>query len=300
MIRRVLALLGAAAVTTLGLTACEPPPEYDIALFGDVPYGSNDGPRFDNMIRSINGSNAVFSAHLGDIGPPESVTCTNAWVDRETVRYDTLQRPMVYTPGDNEWTDCGSSQQQTRLSYLRSRILRGTGTPSRGATTMPLETQASRGYPENARWSRGPVAFATLHIVGSRDNYSNQSEFAPRRQAGLDWVAQTFDLARQQGKEGVVLLAQADPNLDQAASDSGATAYRSMFEAVTGQTRLFDGEVLFVHGDGHTFKSQKPMAGLSNLRRVQVEGDSKVSYVRVHVDPGAGADLFTVSKSQSF
>jgi hypothetical protein len=42
------------------------------------------------------------------------------------------------------------------------------------------------------------------------------------------------------------------------------------------------------------------MAGLSNLRRVQVEGDSKVSYVRVHVDPGAGADLFTVSKSQSF
>ena len=300
MIRRVLALLGAAAVTTLGLTACEPAAEYDVAFFGDVPYASGDGVRFDNMIRAINSSGTVFSGHLGDIGPAEPATCTNSWVDRETARYDTLQQPMVYTPGDNEWTDCGSSQQQTRLSYLRSRILRGTGSPSRGATTMALETQASRGYPENARWARGPVMFATLHIVGSRDNYSNQSEFAPRRRATLDWVAQTFDLARQQGKEGVVLLAQADPNLDQAASDSGATAYRSMYEAVTGQTRLFDGEVLFVHGDGHSFKNEKPMAGLSNLRRVQVEGDSRVSFVRVHVDPGAGANLFSVIKSQSF
>ena len=292
--------MGAAAVTTLGLTACEPPPEYDVAIFGDVPYGDNDGPRFDNMIRAINDSNLVFSAHLGDIGPPESATCTNAWVDRETARYDTLEQPMMYTPGDNEWTDCGSSQQQARLSYLRSRILRDTGTQSRGINSMALESQASRGYPENGRWSRGPVMFATLHIVGSRDNFGNQAEFAPRRQATLDWVAQTFDLARQQDKEGVVLLAQADPNLDQQASERGAAAYKSMFDAVTGQAGFFDGEVLFVHGDGHSFKDDKPIGGRANLRRVQVEGDSKVSYVRVHVEPGAGADLFTVTKSQAF
>jgi hypothetical protein len=165
---------------------------------------------------------------------------------------------------------------------------------------MALASEANRGYPENARWSRGPVMFATLHIVGSRDNFSKQSEFGPRRQATIDWLKETFDLARQQDKEGVVLLAQADPNLDQAASDRGAEAYKSMFDAVTGQTRLFDGEVLFVHGDGHTFKNQKPMAGLDNLRRVQVEGDSKVSYVRVHVDPGAGANLFSITKSQAF
>jgi hypothetical protein len=31
-----------------------------------------------------------------------------------------------------------------------------------------------------------------------------------------------------------------------------------------------------------------------------VEGDSKISYVRVHVEPGAGADVFTVTKSQAF
>jgi hypothetical protein len=87
---------------------------------------------------------------------------------------------------------------------------------------------------------------------------------------------------------------------DQEASDRGRIAYQSMFEAVTNQTAFFAGEVLFIHGDGHSFKNDKPIAGRANLRRVQVEGDSKVSYVRVHVDPSAGADIFTVTKSQAF
>src|SRR5919112_238513 len=193
VIRRVALVLGAVVLAT-GLAACDPNAEYDVAFFGDVPYGANDGARVDTMIRAINGdSSIVSSTHLGDLGPPESATCTNAWVDQERARMDTFQQPLVYTPGDNEWRDC--SGQLTRLSYLRSRIFRGTGTESRGQTRLAVTSQADRGYPENARWSRGPVTFATLHVVGSRDNYSNQSEFAPRRQAGLDWVAQTFDLA---------------------------------------------------------------------------------------------------------
>lgn len=298
MIRRIALLLGAVLLAT-GLAACDPNGGYDVAFFGDVPYGPNDGPRVDNMIRAINGdSNIAFSGHVGDLGPPESSTCTNAWVDRETARMDTLQRPLVYTPGDNEWRDC--SDQLTRLSYLRSKIFRGTGTQSRGQNPMALASQGNRGYPENTRWSRGPVMFATVHVVGSRDNFGNKSEFTPRRQASLDWVAETFDLAREQGKEGVVLMAQADPNLDQQASAAGAEAYRTMYEYVTGQTAFFGGQVVFVHGDGHSFKNDKPIGGRANLRRVQVEGDSKVSYVRIRVTPGAGENLFTVSKSQAF
>jgi hypothetical protein len=298
MLRRVALLVGALVAVAGGLTACDPNAEYDVAFFGDVPYSTADFTRYDTMIRAINGSSAVFSGHVGDIGPPESSTCTNAWVDRETARMDTFSRPVVYTPGDNEWTDC--SDDLVRLSYLRSRIFRVTGERSRGATTMAVTSQVDRGYPENARWTRGPVLFASLHVTGSRDNYGNQAEFVPRRQATVEWVVEAFEQARAEDKEGIVLMAQADPNLDQEASDSGRIAYQSMFEAVTNQTASFAGEVLFIHGDGHTYKNEKPIAGRANLRRVQVEGDSKVSYVRVHVDPGAGADIFTVTKSQAF
>jgi hypothetical protein len=298
MLRRVVLLVGAVVAVAGGLTACDPNADYDVAFFGDVPYSTADFARYDNMIRALNDSSVVFSAHLGDIGPPESSTCTNAWIDRETARLDTLARPVAYTPGDNEWTDC--SDELARLSYLRSRIFRSTGTQSRGASTMALTSQADRGYPENARWTRGPVLFASLHVTGSRDNYSNQSEFVPRRRATVDWVVEAFEQARAEDKEGIVLLAQADPNLDQEASDRGRIAYQSMFEAVTNQTAFFAGEVLFIHGDGHSFKNEKPIGGRSNLRRVQVEGDSKVSYVRIHVDPGAGEDIFTVTKSQAF
>jgi hypothetical protein len=298
VVRRGALLVGALVAVAGGLTACDPNAEYDVAFFGDVPYSTADFARYDDMIRAINGSSAVFSGHVGDIGPPESSTCTNAWVDRETARMDTLQRPLVYTPGDNEWTDC--SDELARLSYLRSKVYRGTGTQSRGRSPMGLISQDSRGYPENARWTRGPVVFASLHVVGSRDNYGDQSEFAPRRRATVDWVVAAYNQARAEDREGIVFMAQADPNLDREGSESQRIAYQSMFDAVVNQSVFFDGEVVFVHGDGHTFKNDKPIAGRPNLRRVQVEGDSNVSYVRLHVDPGAGSNLFSVTRSQRF
>ena len=90
VIRRVALLLGAVVLAT-GLAACDPNAEYDVAFFGDAPYGANDGARVDTMIRAINGDSRIVSTtHLGDLGPPDSGTCTNAWVDRERARMDTF------------------------------------------------------------------------------------------------------------------------------------------------------------------------------------------------------------------
>ena len=195
---------------------------YDIAVFGDVPYSSSAITKYVRMIDNINAGTPLFSVHVGDIGPGSSATCTNATVDRETARFDTFTRPLMYTPGDNEWTDCGSARL-ARLSYIRSTVFRGTGTRSRGRTTMTLESQGASGYPENARWRQGPVTYATLHMVGGKDNYSNRSEHDPRRAATITWLRQTFAQAKARGDKGVVLLAQVDPKF----SDPTSSAYRT-------------------------------------------------------------------------
>jgi hypothetical protein len=126
-------------------------------------------------------------------------------------------------------------------------------------------------------------------MVGSSDNYSHRSEFDPRRLSTIAWLRQTFTQAKARGDKGIVLLSQVDPKF----SDPSSTAYRSMYDAVREETLNFSGQVLYVHGDGHDYINDRPLAGVNNLRRVEVEGDSNVSYVKVHVDPSSSA-LFVV------
>jgi hypothetical protein len=291
---RRLFVLAALTVGASSLTGCGPV-RYDIAVFGDVPYTTSAISKYNAMIADINAAEMVFSSHIGDIGPRGSATCTNATVDRETNRFDTLARPLVFTPGDNEWTDCGNEAAQLgRLSYIRQRVFRGTGTQSRGGNPMALSSQTAQGYPENARWRRGPVTFATLHIVGSDDNVG-AAEHGLRRQATIDWLRATFAEAESRGDDGVVLLAQRDPNLDTTVSDG----YRSMNEALRQEVARFSGQVLFMSGDDHTYLNVGAVAGLQNFRWVRVEGDSLVSYVRVRIDP-ATSSLFTITPPKRF
>ena len=288
-------MIGLALAGAIGLSGCGPV-QFDVAFFGDVPYSPSAETSYDSMISDINGSGVAFSSHVGDIGPGVSTTCTNETVDRETRRFDTLTQPLVYTPGDNEWTDCGSgSVQLSRLSYLRQQVFRSTGTESRGQNRMALESQASRGYPENTRWQRGPVTFATLHIVGSNDNVANGAEHGPRRQATIEWLRDTFVKAKERGDKGVVLIAQRDPNL----ATTVSSAYQSMNEAVRDEVSGFFGQVLFVSGDAHSYTQVNSVMGLSNFRWVRVEGDARVSYVRTRIDPSTSS-LFSISQPKRF
>jgi len=294
---RTLLFVGAIAAMATGFAACNPGDPYDIAVFGDVPYQSSDVPRYNSMIAAINNTSIFSSTHIGDIGRVDPDPCLSSTVDTEANRMDTFRRPLVYTPGDNEWADCANAV--ARLDYLRSRIHRGTGTQSRGQTTLALASQDARGYPENARFRKGPVTFVTIHVVGSKDNGTGSTGFAARRQANIDWLADAFDTARANGDKAVVIMAQDQPNLDNRASDSGALAYQSMRDAVVREVSGFNGEVLYIHGDGHTYKNVTGELGLDNLQRVQVEGDTKVSYVRVHVEPGS-SNVVSVAAPVSF
>jgi hypothetical protein len=283
---------GAVSITVTSPGEFGPP--YDIAVFGDVPYSSSAVSKYQSMIASINAGSPLFSVHVGDIGPGSSSTCTAATVDRETARFDTFTRPLVYTPGDNEWTDCDSAAL-TQLSYIRTTVFRGTGTQSRGQTRLTLESQGAAGYPENARWRQGPVTFATIHMTGSKDNYSNRSEHDARRSAGIAWLRETFAQAKARGDRGIVLVAHSDPKFSKPTS----SAYGSMYTALRSEVLAFPGQVLFVHGDGHDYINDQPMAGVSNLRRVEVEGDGDVSYVKVRVDPNSSG-LFIVPQPTRF
>ncbi|HLN86026.1 MAG TPA: hypothetical protein VK200_06175, partial [Candidatus Limnocylindrales bacterium] len=48
----------------------------------------------------------AFVVHLGDLGIPPRGSCTNELWARRLAQFQASVHPFIYTPGDNEWTDC--------------------------------------------------------------------------------------------------------------------------------------------------------------------------------------------------
>jgi hypothetical protein len=113
-----------------------------------------------------------------------------------------------------------------------------------GQHILTLTRESSEGgqfaqYSENVRWSLGPVLYPVLYVglnvQGSNDNFSHlgvdgepvdrgpdpaaeiareDSEHLAREQVNLDWLRESFDLARRSGARAVLVAWQADPNFN--------------------------------------------------------------------------------------
>jgi len=90
-----------------------------LAVFGDWPYNQFLMDNANLLIDSVNNSKPRVSRvmHVGDIHSG-SMPCTSAgilptlstanpgWNQNVFHAFQAFEAPVVYTPGDNEWTDC--------------------------------------------------------------------------------------------------------------------------------------------------------------------------------------------------
>ena len=97
---------------------------FSIIAFGDMPYVlPQDYLRFENLIKKVNEEHQAFNVHVGDI-KSSSTPCNDDYFQKIYNYFEQFQRPLIYTPGDNEWTDChrkdaGSFDPRERLSKVR-------------------------------------------------------------------------------------------------------------------------------------------------------------------------------------
>ena len=79
---------------------------FSFAAMGDTPYVlPGDFERFDRLIERINAARPAFTIHVGDIKPGNS-RCSDEHFAQISDMFATFNAPLIYTPGDNEWTDC--------------------------------------------------------------------------------------------------------------------------------------------------------------------------------------------------
>jgi hypothetical protein len=329
---RTLVLAAATAVTAAAVAApaiahADQQRPYSFAVIGDVPYGDAMQQSFPAFIEQINADPDVRTVtHLGDI-KSGSTTCDDARFAAVRKDFDLFSDPLVYTPGDNEWTDChrannGGYHPLERLAKVRSTFFDRPG-HTLGAD-MKVASQDAQGLPENVRWSRAGISFATLHVVGSDNDlapWTGIGETSPtqaqvreertRMAATIANLRQAFASAERNGDRVVVLQQQADMFDDTVAdpSYSDYAAFKPLVRALVDAASSYDGHVYLFNGDSHRFRQDQPLAAGSrwlsfygvhgaadNLTRVTVDGSDRGESDWLKVTAQPGSDDLTVQQ----
>ncbi len=308
--------LGAGASTGSPIDATSTGPT-TLAVIGDTPYGAAKLAEFPTLVDRINADPAVqLVAHLGDI-KSGSTQCSDEYFARIRQLVDTFQDPFLYTPGDNEWTDCHRSNNGAYFPPERLAAIRRTFFPvpgqSLGVNTKQVLTQAAdpgySSYVENQLWMQSRVVFSMVNLPGSNNDLvpwtnvtpaqaaEQPGEYSARLAADTAWLYKTFSTAVQQQAQGVVLMVQADM-WDPA--EANLAGYDPLLQRLAGLARAFGKPVLLLEGDSHVFRVDRPftpsdplygrhpLGGLSapNVTRLVVEGSTNpTEYLRLTVDP---------------
>jgi hypothetical protein len=309
----------AGALLALGL-GCAQAQSFSFGLWGDMPYHkAGDEPKIPALIQSINQSDIAFSLYDGDIKDGET-PCSDALYASALDMFSQLRQPVIYLPGDNEWTDChrtsnGSYDALERLDYLRKTLY---PTPaSLGQRTLPLTHQGKPGekFYENVRFSHQGIVFAGFNMPGNNNNQvltekecshksqrtpaqcdAANAEYRERDAANVAWMQQAFQSAKAAKARGLVLVFQGDPGFDlpetrdqDESQGPRVSGYRNFMNHVIQETEQFPGQVLLVHGDTHFFKLDKPLYSptrlLPNFTRLETFGSPLIHWVRVTVEP---------------
>jgi len=312
---------------TLPVAAAAEP--YSVGLWGDMPYAkADDTPFIPALIADMNASDIAFSLYDGDIKDGSS-QCTDDVFSKAAEMFNSLRRPVIYVPGDNEWTDChrgnnGGYNNLERLDYLRKTMF---ATPqSFGQEKVALEHQGKPGepYSENTRLSRDGAMFLGLNVPGSNNNKVNDeksctkkksartaadceadnAEWKARDAANIAWLTESFAKAKAEGDKGIMIVLQADMGFDIPETEGddesrlpGNDGYAAFLDALIAETGAYDGQVMLVHGDTHYFKMDKPLINathlLPNFTRVQTFGSPNVDWLKVEVNT-TSRDVFTI------
>ena len=316
------AALAAAAVATLTTSPVAAEPDvrsaYTFVVIGDVPYGGPQIAKFPGWIDQINADRAVrHVVHVGDIKNGSS-SCTDAYFDLIRADFDRFEDPLVYTPGDNEWTDCHrpvsngpSFDPLERLAALREVFF---PEPGRTLGQKQLNVSAQDGFPENVVYHLAEVTFVTAHVVGSNNSMvpwtgnteattEQMAEVEARTAADIANLHRAFAEAVERGDRGVVVLQQADmfdPSYTPEPAD--IDAFTPWVQALVDEASAYDGPVYLFDGDSHVYNVDQPLAtGSAWLTTYRVSGSAD-NLTRVTVDGSANNTDYlwvTVNKPDS-
>ncbi|ESQ91280.1 hypothetical protein ABAC460_06860 [Asticcacaulis sp. AC460] len=287
MIRFVMSCLALATLSACAsLPHGEAPARAEFVVIGDTPYNASDEAMLATAIPKIKAIKPPFVLHVGDTQGGGEVC--GAPDDRFAKLVEALKPiPVIYSPGDNEWTDCDRKDvpgtttkfsELARLDILRSRFF-----AAPAVTDPAFDYIQQAGQPENARFEYGGMVWTTLNMVGTNngrdsvmgDDLATAAKAAEARElANVGWLNEAFAVAAAKKARAVVIIMQADmvtevdpkafghPCFDAVAGKrevpcDGFYPIRDMLPALAAN---FGKPVFLIHGDTGPFRAFKSWA----------------------------------------
>ena len=276
-----------------------------LAVFGDWPYNQLLLDNSKLLTDSVNADKAVqYVVHLGDthsgshpctsygIYPLLNTNADPQWQLEVYNRFNQFNAPMIYTPGDNEWTDChrakakGAGNPLLELEGIRTLFFAKLGYTlgrhdirvwSQGKFYSPkYPTDAT--YRENLMWQREGIVFATMNVVGSNNgavawdapfntpenNAAQAEELANRTAAAIHWMEAAFHEAWEHHAKVIVLGIQADMWDPEAVDGNQYDKFQPIVDKLAELSLKFKGKVLLLNGDSHKYFEDQPLADPSS------------------------------------
>ena len=299
------AALATAAIAVAAAASAAGPDKLTVAVYGDSPYLDKAFPalphaEFDAtpaFIDTINADPDVQEViHVGDIHSG-SEPCTRAYDQSIYDKWTAFQKPLIYTPGDNEWSDCTKANEEPgsdnadptthpnlpleNLALIRQIFFANPGL-TLGQHPMHVITQAKAfdpndptdaNYVENVMWQQGKTEFVTLNLPGGSNNdidpwYAShkipaspaqQTDLQQRTGADIRWLNAAFAGAeKDESVQNVVIIGQSDM-WDVADTAAHQTNYEPIVAAMAENAAFFKRPVLYFNGDSHLYRSDNPL-----------------------------------------
>jgi hypothetical protein len=283
---------------------------YSIGLWGDLPYSvSQETVGLPNLLADMNAHKLKFTVHDGDLKQGSNSLCDDNLYFKAKGWFNSLKGAAMFTPGDNDWTDCdrasnGGFNSRERLDRERAILFStpyslGQQPLKQEVQTEPLCLGLNGPVPcvENRRWTVGKVTYVTLNVAGSCNNLCDTApdpeEFKARNAANIRWLRESFDAAVKKQSAAVMIITQANPGWDQAdptraplrdpktlvQTDGFPDGFKDYLLTLREQVVAFRRPVAYVHGDSHYARLDKPFLDasgrrLENFTRVETFGDN--------------------------
>lgn len=284
------------------------PGSFSFGLIADMPYFRFERLAAARIMVEMSNEELAFVIHAGDIKSGFDV-CDDATMLWNRKLFDGSRHPLVYVPGDNDWTDChresnGRYDPLERLQRLREIF--HAGSQSLGQRTIRLARQSDHPrfspYRENVRWQHGAVLFVGLNVSGSNNNFGRSAisdgEYRRRNAANIAWLTQSFELANRRLMRAVVVVIHANPLFELPETEIARRGYNEFLRHLRAETIAFGKPVVLVHGDSHNQRVDHPLfdrktgRALRSFTRVETFGSPFLGWVKVSVDPEK-PELFT-------
>ncbi|MCH7918078.1 MAG: hypothetical protein IIC50_08830 [Planctomycetes bacterium] len=291
--KKFLGILGA-ALLTLTQAANAQDSRFRFLATGDLPYSPDQDVTYRRLLKQSESEDFTFLVHVGDF-KAQSAPCSDEEFRRIRDLFQAYPKPVVYTPGDNEWTDCHGvgADPVERLDRLRDLFFKNPKTlrlDQLNAQHQSLDPKHST-YVENYRFSKSGVLFIVVHVVGSGNNYRadhlpSMKEFKSRNVANLAFMKESFAEAIATDAPGVAVVIHANPDFENGNSEG----FKDFLAAMRGFLSEYHKPVVCIHGDTHYYRIDKPFRNSSgktymHFTRMEVFGSPNVAGVVVSVDP---------------